>query len=117
MPNSSEILDTIFDIEATRPQRPDRHKMSDAWVREFRDWCRTGSYLLSEIRPRPGYMYYRLTSVHLQRFLVDAKINLEDDRCDGFTMLVGTNGNDETPFICIKNLNEDGLHLVIGGDA
>ena len=115
MPNSSEILDTIFDIEATRPQRPDGHKISVEWLRDLRDWQRTGPHLLSEMRPRPGFMYYRLTSAHLQRFLADAEINLEDDRCDGFTMLIGTNSNDETPFICIKNHNEKGLHLVIGG--
>jgi hypothetical protein len=115
MPNSCEILDTIFDIEATRQQRPDWHKLSIAWLREFREWSRTGPRLLSETRPRPGFVYHRLTSAQLQRFLVDAEINLGDDRYDGFTMLVGTNANDETPFICIKNHNEDGLHLVIGG--
>jgi hypothetical protein len=117
MPNSSEILDTLFDPETTRPRLSDGQKISVAWLHEFRAWLRTGPHLLSETPPRPGFMYYRLTSAQLQRFLVDAEINLEDDRYDGFTILVGTNANDETPFICIKNHNEDGLHLVIGGDV
>jgi hypothetical protein len=117
MPNSSEILDTLFDPEATRPMLPDGQKISVAWLQEFRAWLRTGPHLLSETCPRPGYMYYRLTSAQLQLFLLGAEIDLEDDRCDGFTMLVGTNGNDETPFICIKNQNLDGLHLLIGAGA
>jgi hypothetical protein len=70
---------------------------------------------LLDAHPIVGLEYQRLGTIALNDFMLDAEIMAEDNFFTSFTLVLGMHGPEETPFVCIKNRVEDGLHLLIGG--
>ena len=75
-----------------------------------------GTVRLEDAHPIVGHSYQRLSHDALKEFLADAQIMDEDARFASFSMLIGTHGLEKTPFVCIKNRLEGGMHMLIGGD-
>lgn len=74
-----------------------------------------GPVVAMEGHPIVGRTYQRLNSDALYEFLADARIMDTDARFISFSLVYGTHGRKKTPFLCVKNCLEDGLHLLIGG--
>ncbi len=88
-----------------------------ALLREFQQRLKEGHVPLFGIHPIVGSEYQRLGTVALNDFMLDAQIMVEDAFFTSFTLVLGTHGPDESPFVCIRNRVEDGLHLLIGGNV
>ena len=75
-----------------------------------------GPVVVVEDHPIVGRNYQRLNNDALNDFLANARIMDTDARFMSFSLVYGTHGHKKTPFLCVKNRLEDGLHLLIGGD-
>jgi hypothetical protein len=97
--------------------RRDRNKRRREAVTSMRQWHRRmqeGPVFLIDDHPIVGRTYERLNTDELNAFLDEAQIMDEDSRFTTFTLVIGTHGLDKTPFVCVKNHLEDGLHLLLG---
>jgi len=109
---------TVSSVEKPRfPTRNGKARDLIALLRESQHRLKEGPVSMLEAHPIIGRTYQRLCSTALAEFMLDAWIIAEDGHFTGFTLVLGTHGPDEIPFVCIRNHIEDGLHLLIGGAA
>ena len=109
MPTSSAIVDS------KHKQRMSSMRALAELSRQHHRRMEEGPVLVAEDHPILGRSYQRLNSNALQEYLRDATIMDKDGRFTSFSLVFGTYGLGNKPFVCVKNHLEDGLHLLIGG--
>lgn len=98
-----------------KKQRIERQQALFEIARQRLRLMQEGPVVVLEDHPIIGPVYQRLSSEALGEFLSDAIILDEDSRFTSFSLVFGTHGHENAPFVCIKNRLVDGLHLLIGG--
>lgn len=101
---------------ATRRVRAERQNDLLELLKKHHRHMQEGPVVVVEDHPIVGRIYQRLNNDALNEFLADARIMVTDARFISFSLVYGSHGRNKTPFLCVKNSLEDGLHLMIGVD-